>query len=61
MVGSITFVRKEGDHVKKGDEVSSFNFYQETLQENISNLILTLAAWLFFVRWKHCYMRLRKG
>lgn len=23
MVGSIAFVRKEGDHVKKGDEVST--------------------------------------
>ncbi|EFH42449.1 hypothetical protein ARALYDRAFT_495816 [Arabidopsis lyrata subsp. lyrata] len=42
MVGSINFVRKEGEHVKKGDEVSSFDFSQETLE-----------AWLFFVWWKH--------
>ncbi|CAN6922464.1 phosphatidylserine decarboxylase proenzyme 3 [Brassica napus] len=31
MVGSITFVRKEGDHIKKGDELGYFSFGGSTV------------------------------
>ncbi|EPS73610.1 phosphatidylserine decarboxylase [Genlisea aurea] len=31
MVGSITFVKKEGDHVKKGDELGYFSFGGSTV------------------------------
>jgi phosphatidylserine decarboxylase len=31
MVGSITFLKKEGDYVHKGDEVSLFSFLLATI------------------------------
>lgn len=49
MVGSINFVRKEGDHVKKGDEVSSFYFYQwnDTSRKISSNTFINLQLGYF--------------
>lgn len=48
MVGSINFVRKEGDHVKKGDQVSSFeSLKKKHFRKIISNSFLTCSLVTF--------------
>lgn len=64
MVGSITFTKKEGDYVKKGDEVHNNGLciqllfiFDSTIELNLIVLLLIFCAvWIFLIWWKYGHL-----
>lgn len=61
MVGSIAFSKKEGDHVKKGDEVLDVLIYYCSVEVWYLGFLILLSfhwtVWILLIRWKHSYLR----
>lgn len=63
MVGSITFSRKKGEYVTKGDEVCVFLYFCPFIwiPSNLVSCFNSTSVWILLIWRKHCNMCVWKG